>query len=89
MAEQPSMTVVEPPTPREFHALAWPRARNAVLILIGVGLLLRLLLAASIGLAVDESYAVTAARDWSLSYFDHPPLSFWLAGSVERVAGSE
>lgn len=89
MAEQPRMTAVEPPTPRGFHALAWPRASNAVLLLIGVGLLLRLLLAAKIGLGVDESYAVTVARDWSLSYFDHPPLSFWLAGAVARVAGSE
>jgi hypothetical protein len=89
IAEQPSMTAVEPATPPGFHSRARPRARNAVLILIGVGALLRLLLAASIGLGVDESYAVTVARDWSLSYFDHPPLSFWLAGAVARVAGSE
>jgi hypothetical protein len=86
---QPSVAAAEPSTPRGFHASAWPGARNAVLILIGVASLLRLLLAASIGLGVDESYAVTVARDWSLSYFDHPPLSFWLAGAVARVAGSE
>ncbi len=89
MAEQPSVTAVEPSTPRGFHVPAWSRTTNAVLLLIGVGTLLRLLLAASIGLAVDESYAVSVARDWSLSYFDHPPLSFWLAGAVARVAGSE
>lgn len=89
MAEQPRMTAIEPPTPRRFHASAWPRARDAVLLVTGVGTLLRLLLAASLGLAVDESYAVSVARDWSLSYFDHPPLSFWLAGAVARVAGSE
>jgi hypothetical protein len=89
MAEQPSMTVVESSASRDFHPLAGPRVRNAVLLLIGIGTLLRLLLAANIGLGVDESYAVTVARDWSLSYFDHPPLSFWLAGAVARIAGSE
>ncbi|HEY9426339.1 MAG TPA: glycosyltransferase family 39 protein, partial [Gemmatimonadaceae bacterium] len=89
MAEQPRMTAIEPSTPRGFHESAWPHARNAVFLLIGAGALLRLLLASSIGLGVDESYAVTVARDWSLSYFDHPPLSFWLAGAVARMAGSE
>ncbi len=89
MSGQPSVTAAESSTPRRFQASAWTGARNAVLILIGVAALLRLLLAASIGLGVDESYAVTVARDWSLSYFDHPPLSFWIAGAVARVTGSE
>ncbi len=51
--------------------------------------MLRFLLAESTGLGVDESYAVTVARQLSLSYFDHPPLHFWLAGAMARLAHSE
>lgn len=60
-----------------------------MLALVGVGLLARLLLAASIGLGVDESYAVAVARQYSLSYFDHPPLHFWLAGFAAKFWHSE
>jgi 4-amino-4-deoxy-L-arabinose transferase-like glycosyltransferase len=63
--------------------------RTFVLTLIGVGVLARLLLAASIGLGVDESYAVAVARQYSLSYFDHPPLHFWLAGFAAKFWHSE
>ena len=57
--------------------------------MLAVGTLLRFLLAASTGLGVDESYAVAVARQFSLSYFDHPPLHFWLAGTVAKLAHSE
>jgi 4-amino-4-deoxy-L-arabinose transferase-like glycosyltransferase len=50
---------------------------------------LRFLLAESTGLGVDESYAVAVARQFSLSYFDHPPLHFWLAGGMAKLAHSE
>jgi len=66
-----------------------PRPRRLVLATIVIGTAARLLLAATIGLGVDESYAVTVARGLSLSYFDHPPLSFWIPGVLARVAGSE
>jgi 4-amino-4-deoxy-L-arabinose transferase-like glycosyltransferase len=29
------------------------------------------------------------SRQWSLSYFDHPPMTFWWAGLAARLAGSE
>jgi len=45
-----------------------------------VSLLLRLLFASALGYGVDEGYAVAVARPFSLSYFDHPPLHFWIAG---------
>ncbi len=51
--------------------------------------MLRFLLAESTGLGVDESYAVAVARQFSLSYFDHPPLHFWLAGAMAKLAHSE
>ena len=63
--------------------------RTFVLALIGVGVFARLLLAASLGLGVDESYAVAVARQYSLSYFDHPPLHFWLAGFAAKFWHSE
>lgn len=60
-----------------------------VVAVLTLGTLLRLVLAASTGLGVDESYAVAVARHFSLSYFDHPPLHFWLAGAAARIAQSE
>ncbi len=64
-------------------------AEGQVLTIIALGALLRFLLAATVGLGVDESYAVAVARQFSLSYFDHPPLHFWLAGGIARLAGTE
>ncbi len=60
-----------------------------VLAVIAIGAIARFLLAATVGLGVDESYAVAVARHVSLSYFDHPPLHFWLAGAAAKLAGSE
>ena len=68
---------------------ALDRPVRVVLAIIAVGLIARIVLAAVIGLGVDESYAVSVARDASLSYFDHPPLSFWIAGAAAHLAGSE
>ncbi len=56
-------------------------------ILLGFGL--RLALAGSLGLGVDESYMVAAGRVLRLGYFDHPPLSWWLSAGAARLAGSE
>ena len=60
-----------------------------VLWLILIFTALRLVLAWSLGLGVDESYEVVMARVPSLSYFDHPPLSFWMAGGTARITGTE
>jgi 4-amino-4-deoxy-L-arabinose transferase-like glycosyltransferase len=60
-----------------------------ILAVIAIGAIVRFLLAASVGLGVDESYAVAIARQFSLSYFDHPPLHFWIVGAVARLAHSE
>lgn len=56
-----------------------------VLIVIVAGLVLRVVLGAVLGLAVDEAYTVTISRQLSASYFDHPPLSFWIPGLLQRV----
>ena len=58
-------------------------------MVLAIGTLLRFFVASSTGLGVDESYAVAVARQLSLSYFDHPPLHFWIAGTIARLAHSE
>jgi 4-amino-4-deoxy-L-arabinose transferase-like glycosyltransferase len=55
------------------------RTTWAVIGLIAAFTCFRLALAATTGLGVDETYALATAREWNLSYFDHPPLHFWLA----------
>ena len=49
----------------------------------------RLLFAASLGLGIDESYMVAAGRKLQLSYFDHPPLAWWMAWGMAHLTGSE
>jgi 4-amino-4-deoxy-L-arabinose transferase-like glycosyltransferase len=60
---------------------------RTVLAVILVGTLARLALAGSLGLGIDESYMVAAGRVVRLGYFDHPPLSWWLAAGAGRLLG--
>jgi len=53
--------------------------------LMAVSALLRLCGAAVMGLGVDESYAVAVARPVSASYFDHPPMVFWITALVDSL----
>ena len=55
------------------HAAAYAMAATIAFAL------LRVLLVTRIGLGVDEFYASSMARVVSLSYFDDPPLHFWIA----------
>lgn len=64
-------------------------AAGQVLTIIALGAVVRFLLAATVGLGVDESYVVAVSRQISLSYFDHPPLHLWLAGLTAKLARSE
>ena len=65
------------------------RAARQTALVIVISAAARLVLAAVLGLGVDESYEVVMSRVPSLSYFDHPPLSFWIAGLTSRLAHSE
>src|SRR5438445_8740300 len=58
-------------------------------VLIFTTLLVRLLLAAALGLGIDESYMVAAGRRLQLSYFDHPPIAWWMAWGAAHLTGSE
>lgn len=64
------------------------RLRMNIWWLILAAGLFRLFFAASIGLGVDETYMVAAGRDLQLSYFDHPPLAWWLVWAVHHLTGS-
>ena len=63
------------------------RPSHAVLTIILAGTLVRLILAATTGLGIDESYMAGAARTLALGYFDHPPLHVWIAWAAERSLG--
>jgi len=63
---------------------AWPSAiarspERTVLALIIAFTVIRIALAAILGLGVDEAYGVGVSHDFKLSYFDHPPLNYWIA----------
>lgn len=59
--------------------------RTAVLVLLA-GTLVRLGLAALLDPGVDEAYAMAVARQWQLSWFDHPPMAFWWVKAVYDLA---
>jgi Dolichyl-phosphate-mannose-protein mannosyltransferase len=74
----------------ESRAVAWLKSpRGTVAVLISATLLARLLFAVSLGLGVDESYMVAAGRKLQLSYFDHPPVAWWMAWGMAHLTGSE
>ena len=56
------------------------------LLILGTAAL-RVGFALAMGLGVDESYMVAAGRHVALSYFDHPPLAWWLSHAAGVVLG--
>ncbi len=56
-------------------------------ILMALGMAFKVLVAWSFPLGVDEAYAIGAAREFSLSFFDHPPIGFWLPVVSAGVLG--
>ena len=62
---------------------------SRLFLLIAAASLVRLAAAAAVGLGVDESYMVAAGRVWQWSYFDHPPLAWWLSHGAAVLLGSE
>ncbi len=65
------------------------RLRRLVLLSLAIWTVMRALLAAFAPLGVDENYAIAAAREFSWSFFDHPPLGFWLPVAMVQLAGIE
>ena len=62
-------------------------AARSTVILIAVTFFIRLLIAAYTGLGNGESYYFRGAIHLDWSYFDQPPLFFWLGGLSIRVLG--
>ena len=67
----------------------WQNPRHAIAGIIVIASLVRLILAATIGLGVDESYVTAISLPLSLSYFDHPPLHIWLVGMMSALVGTD
>ena len=66
------------------------RGHNAAyftIILIGITFFARIFIAAFTGLGIGESYYFRGVLHLSLSYFDQPPLFFWLSWLSTKVFG--
>ncbi len=63
--------------------------RNAVIVLIAATTAVRLLFAGTLGLGIDEAYAVATSRQLQMGYFDHPPFAWWMTWAIRAVTGSE
>src|SRR6266581_314769 len=75
---------------REGAVAGWLKTPSGgVSVLIAATLILRLLFAAALGLGIDERYMVAAGRRLQLSYFDHPPIAWWVAWGIAHLTGSE
>ena len=66
----------------------WTPPRGVAALILAT-FVARLLFAASLGLGIDESYMVAAGRELQLSYFDHPPIAWWMAWGIAHLTGSE
>jgi len=62
-------------------------AASYTLILILVTFILRLFIAAYTGLGIGEAYYFRGAIHLEWSYFDQPPLFFWLSGLTIKIFG--
>jgi 4-amino-4-deoxy-L-arabinose transferase-like glycosyltransferase len=70
----------------EAASISYPAAFWAVAL---AALALRVAASFVFDLNLMESYGAVMARYPSLSYADHPPLTWWLIGLVTHIAGSE
>jgi len=65
------------------------QARPILWRIILCSLIVKLLFAVFLPLGVDEAYATAVAREFSWSFFDHPPLGFWAPVFSAVVTGIE
>ncbi|MCB8875400.1 glycosyltransferase family 39 protein [Acidisoma silvae] len=62
---------------------------SPLILLVIVTGLLRLLMASLMGLGIDETYMVAVSHHLELSYFDHPPVAWWLTHAAMWITGSD
>ncbi|MFT4716189.1 MAG: 4-amino-4-deoxy-L-arabinose transferase-like glycosyltransferase [Paracoccaceae bacterium] len=65
------------------------KARAIVWRIIAFALVFKLILTFTLPLGIDEAYAIAVARDYSLSFFDHPPIGFWAPAAMADITGME
>src|ERR1700712_5594525 len=63
------------------------KALRNTIILIALTFVARILIAAFTGLGIGESYYFRGAITPSMSYFDQPPLFFWLSSFMIKIFG--
>jgi hypothetical protein len=63
-----------------------PTERAVVALILGF-LVFHLILAATLGLGVDECYDISVSHDLNLSYFDHPPMHYWIVHAFLPLLG--
>ena len=52
-------------------------------------LILKIIIASYLPLINDEAYAIAVSKNFSLSFFDHPPLGFWSSSIFTNMIGQE
>lgn len=60
-----------------------------VVAIIAASTLVRVIAALSVGLVVDEAYTVGVTRQFQWSWFDHPPLAFWMVHAMQTLSSGE
>jgi 4-amino-4-deoxy-L-arabinose transferase-like glycosyltransferase len=63
------------------------RGWSTILVIVGVGLAVRALLAAVLPPVIDEAYYADWARHLQPGYLDHPPAVAWIAAAGLRTLG--
>ncbi|MEX0628713.1 MAG: glycosyltransferase family 39 protein, partial [Cucumibacter sp.] len=64
-----------------------PQALIAALLIVST--LVRLVLAGTLNLVVDEAYLLAVTRQFQLSWYDHPPLAFWIVWALQALFGPD
>jgi len=64
-----------------------PLAWRSLWLIVAFSLAFRIFLASVLPLVADEAYAIAVAREYSISFFDHPPVSFWLPEIMRDLTG--
>ena len=78
-----------------FQVLTTPQepnmreSRRFLIRVVLLSMLVKILLAMTVPMGVDEAYATAVAREFSWSFFDHPPIGFWSPVVAANLIGVE
>ena len=60
-----------------------------IIFFVSIFFLIKVFLATYIPLINDEAYAIAVSKQFSLSFFDHPPLGFFSSQIFPKIFGFE